>query len=515
MKPEDQFAKGVHLLDATPLSNQTIQAKRASDLLSQAASLAAVSMGMTNVTPATLHNLVLSINNSLEKFVNTTVRMLAKDVLLSTYKAILTQSALLSKDLEERKLWLLHFLSIMKGETGGTMNPECTNVSKQGKILAYGLFQHVKENWDYHCMHFPDSDIGKKVANLPVLQKYASLIKTNMDQLSRPLAKYGPEHSYFYQIFPMIAQTRLLAEQFTKHWNWSEEKGWYVRPEVANRVELEVATKKVLGNAAMSYAAGRQMLLSILNTNGAHWPEKPGPVRYPKRLVEDVQALGALMSSSGIAETFILPEVVVTGSPLPITSGKDKVTITSVLGVADIDAHKHGHSGVDISASYVAIYAPRSGTMGVMGLGANYGDKYMYVKFDNGYTMMLTHLSKWIPAVNRKFRAGDKIAVSGATGTTHPHLHLEISGPDGKPVDPLDPNLPINLNLLLFPDTAAPAGHYNFKYDEMRNLIINRYPGEYSLDTLSSWGKPHKKLADILDKKKVKRIPPTVDVNII
>ncbi|MDP2669157.1 MAG: M23 family metallopeptidase [bacterium] len=92
------------------------------------------------------------------------------------------------------------------------------------------------------------------------------------------------------------------------------------------------------------------------------------------------------------------------------------------------------HNGTDFSAKYGApVYSPISGKVLAIGNQDKYCYKKNYGKFmvieneDDGYAILLAHLSKINFDVGEKVIAGDIVAEVGATGlATAPHLHLTV-----------------------------------------------------------------------------------------
>lgn len=120
-----------------------------------------------------------------------------------------------------------------------------------------------------------------------------------------------------------------------------------------------------------------------------------------------------------------------------ITSGfawrDDPFFDASAGGEADTEFHR----GIDISAARSRdIRACADGTVCFVGRSAGYGN---YLMLDHGgWVSLYAHCAELLVEDGDLIRAGDSIAVAGATGrATGPHLHFEIRV-DGQPVDPLD-----------------------------------------------------------------------------
>lgn len=105
----------------------------------------------------------------------------------------------------------------------------------------------------------------------------------------------------------------------------------------------------------------------------------------------------------------------------------------------------NGHTGQDFTASTgTSVKAAAAGTVvksgsGGAGDGAAYGNAVV-IKHDDGHYTQYAHLSSIQVSEGSKVKAGQQIALSGATGNvTGPHLHFEVrTSPDyGSAVDPV------------------------------------------------------------------------------
>lgn len=94
------------------------------------------------------------------------------------------------------------------------------------------------------------------------------------------------------------------------------------------------------------------------------------------------------------------------------------------------------HGGLDIGASSGAgIYALLDGTVQKSTKSDSYGN-YVLIKHGNGYSTLYAHCSKLLVEKGQTVKAGEKIALVGATGNaTGPHLHIEIRK-NGQKLDP-------------------------------------------------------------------------------
>lgn len=91
--------------------------------------------------------------------------------------------------------------------------------------------------------------------------------------------------------------------------------------------------------------------------------------------------------------------------------------------------------GIDWVAVYVDLFSPFDGKIETF-YGTQGGNWIRLVR-PNGDRIEFAHLSKYLVTNGETVKAGDKIAVTGNTGsiTTNPHLHCQIFR-DGKRLDP-------------------------------------------------------------------------------
>lgn len=84
------------------------------------------------------------------------------------------------------------------------------------------------------------------------------------------------------------------------------------------------------------------------------------------------------------------------------------------------------HTGVDLKASFVPLYATASGTVSYAGTMSGYG-KIIIIKHSDGYESRYAHLDKIGVKVGQNVRQGELIGKTGKSGrVTGPHLHFEI-----------------------------------------------------------------------------------------
>lgn len=95
------------------------------------------------------------------------------------------------------------------------------------------------------------------------------------------------------------------------------------------------------------------------------------------------------------------------------------------------------HSGVDLVAKYVPVYAAKNGEVVFTGVAGGYGN-LIKIKHSDGYETRYAHLNKINVKKGQKIQQGDIIGESGMTGrVTGPHLHFEVRK-NGKPLNPME-----------------------------------------------------------------------------
>ncbi len=95
------------------------------------------------------------------------------------------------------------------------------------------------------------------------------------------------------------------------------------------------------------------------------------------------------------------------------------------------------HTGIDFGAPEGAdIYAVADGTATVAESDASYGN-YVVIEHDNGWSTLYAHCDTIAIEDGAHVEAGEIIATVGSSGqSSGPHLHFELRGSDGTPVDP-------------------------------------------------------------------------------
>ena len=94
------------------------------------------------------------------------------------------------------------------------------------------------------------------------------------------------------------------------------------------------------------------------------------------------------------------------------------------------------HKGIDLRANFEIVYSIANGII-VKGDYDTRAGNYIVIQHGNGIESIYCHLSKFFLKPGDLVLAGDRIAISGATGeVTAPHLHFAIKV-DGKFIDPI------------------------------------------------------------------------------
>jgi hypothetical protein len=124
----------------------------------------------------------------------------------------------------------------------------------------------------------------------------------------------------------------------------------------------------------------------------------------------------------------------------------------------------HVHAGLDFSTGGregLPVYAVADGCVERLRCSPFGYGKAIYVRLDDGRTAVYAHLSDYSPKLRRlvtdaqsrslkyetdlwvkagsvRVRSGDVVGYSGSTGTGAPHLHFEMRGKDGCPLNPFE-----------------------------------------------------------------------------
>lgn len=102
-----------------------------------------------------------------------------------------------------------------------------------------------------------------------------------------------------------------------------------------------------------------------------------------------------------------------------------------------INGRTEFHTGIDLKAKYVPIYATSKGKVLTAGYESGYGYTVL-IDHGYGYKTLYAHNSKHLVEVGDTVAEGEQIAVSGSSGrVTGPHLHYEVIY-NGETKDPIN-----------------------------------------------------------------------------
>lgn len=119
-----------------------------------------------------------------------------------------------------------------------------------------------------------------------------------------------------------------------------------------------------------------------------------------------------------------------------ITEPLKEAVITSGFGSRELNGEEQNHKGIDLGADKgTEIYAAFDGTVTISKEDPSYGN-YIVISHADKVKTLYAHCSKLLVKKGAKIKAGDKIALVGATGDAEGnHLHFEVLI-DGKNIDP-------------------------------------------------------------------------------
>lgn len=119
-----------------------------------------------------------------------------------------------------------------------------------------------------------------------------------------------------------------------------------------------------------------------------------------------------------------------------ITKPLESAVLTSGYGNREYGGEEQSHKGIDLGADKgTEIYAAFDGTVTISQEDSTYGN-YIVLSHDDGVKTLYAHCSKLLVKKGDKVKAGDKIALVGATGDADGnHLHFEVLI-DGENIDP-------------------------------------------------------------------------------
>lgn len=123
-----------------------------------------------------------------------------------------------------------------------------------------------------------------------------------------------------------------------------------------------------------------------------------------------------------------LDELIPFWKAFPSGSPLSYIEVTDSYGwrIDPINFSRSFHTGVDLAANYVPVYATGDGTVVEAEYDGGYG-RMILINQGYGYKTRFGHLSKILVSPGETVKRGQQIAISGATGrVTGPHLHYEV-----------------------------------------------------------------------------------------
>ena len=161
-------------------------------------------------------------------------------------------------------------------------------------------------------------------------------------------------------------------------------------------------------------------------------------VKVPDKLPDT-----ALVVKEDIASTEVQNEIDLKDKIVGGTFGNVSTPLNSALFVtSDFGERFHPifqietlHAGIDLRANYEVVNSIANGIISKEGYDKRAGN-YIVIQHGNGIESIYCHLSKFLFKPGDLVFAGDRIAISGATGAaTAPHLHFAVKE-NGKFIDP-------------------------------------------------------------------------------
>lgn len=150
----------------------------------------------------------------------------------------------------------------------------------------------------------------------------------------------------------------------------------------------------------------------------------PEPEPTPEPAVEHMDYDGPPMPDNATADKYNLSAVGVTETVTPALGW-----VSSDFGWREhpIDGGEKFHNGVDLAVNTgTDVLAFADGTVDFIGEDNSYG-LYLQIRHAGGLTTLYAHCSELLVQQGQTVNAGERVALSGATGnTTGPHLHFEI-----------------------------------------------------------------------------------------
>jgi murein DD-endopeptidase MepM/ murein hydrolase activator NlpD len=167
-------------------------------------------------------------------------------------------------------------------------------------------------------------------------------------------------------------------------------------------------------------------------------------VKVPAKFSDSTLALKELAPKDDSIQTKIQNEIDLTNKTVGRTFRNVSAPLNSALFVtSDFGERFHPnlqretlHAGIDLRANFEIVNAIADGIIVKKDYDARSGN-YIVIEHGNGIESIYCHLSKFLCRPGDLVFAGDRIAVSGATGAaTAPHLHFAVKE-NGKFIDPL------------------------------------------------------------------------------
>jgi murein DD-endopeptidase MepM/ murein hydrolase activator NlpD len=167
-------------------------------------------------------------------------------------------------------------------------------------------------------------------------------------------------------------------------------------------------------------------------------------VKVPAKFSDSTLALKELAPKDDSIQTKIQNEIDLTNKTVGRTFTNVSAPLNSALFVtSDFGERFHPilqretlHAGLDLRANFEIVNAISDGIIVKEDYDTRSGN-YIVIQHGNGIESIYCHLSKFLCRPGDLIFAGDRIAVSGATGAaTAPHLHFAIKE-NGKFIDPL------------------------------------------------------------------------------
>lgn len=158
---------------------------------------------------------------------------------------------------------------------------------------------------------------------------------------------------------------------------------------------------------------------------GAYAPSpSPEPTPTPEPAVEHMAYDGPALPDNATMDKYNLKVLGVTETVTPALGW-----ISSDFGWREhpVDGGEKFHNGVDLGVnSGTDVLAFADGTVDYIGESEIYG-QYLQLRHTGGLTTFYAHCSELLVQQGQTVKAGERVALSGATGnSTGPHLHFEM-----------------------------------------------------------------------------------------